>query len=221
MLIGRTRTGKSTIEQLLADPMAVPDTLTLKSGTRDPKFESICIPESQVVFDIIDTPGLFERVNETIDIRDNETIMETIKMCANREISQLHVICFCVSINYGINQEDILSIQLLIDFFGQEISSNACLIVTRCESKNEDQLARLRDELLNDYHFRTFVPFFKLGIFFSGSLDRDDYDQANERLYYQYARICNYRTELIELFKSEIKPFPITEMLMSKIRSVP
>jgi predicted GTPase len=78
--------------------------LTLKSGTKDPVFESYHVKDNQVVLNIIDTSGLFERSNNEIDIRDNETILKTIGICINREITKFHVVCFCVAITEGINQ---------------------------------------------------------------------------------------------------------------------
>ena len=83
-------------------------------------------------------------------MRDNETIMRTIEICANRELTKFHVICFCVAITTGINKEDIASLKLLADFLGKEISRNSCLIVTRCESKNDDQRNNMRMELMED-----------------------------------------------------------------------
>jgi GTPase Era involved in 16S rRNA processing len=179
MLIGRTRTGKSTIKSLLVDPTVVPSDLTLKSDTREPIFESFHVKDNQVVLNVIDTPGLFEHSNTEIDIRDNDAILRTIELCANREITKFHVVCFCVAITAGINREDIESLNLLSSFLGKEISRNSCLIVTRCESKTEEQRDKMRSELKDDIHFKEIADFFQLGIFFSGSLNPDDYNRGN------------------------------------------
>lgn len=162
MFIGRSRTGKSTIKSILVDPTIVPDDLTLKSGTRNPLFETFHIYDNQIVLNIIDTPGLFERSTEIIDIRDNEAILNTIEVCINREITKFHVICFCVAITVGINQEDIDSLKLLVQFLGEEISKNSCLIIARCESKNDAQRKKMREELESDAHFKDIVGFFQL-----------------------------------------------------------
>jgi len=220
MLIGRTRTGKSTIKRLLVDPTTVPNDLTLKSDTRDPVFESFHINDNKIILNVIDTPGLFEHSNTEVDMRDNETIMRTIEICANRELTKFHVICFCVAITTGINKEDIASLKLLADFLGKEISRNSCLIVTRCESKNDDQRNNMRMELMEDIYFKEIAHFFQLGIFFSGSLNPDDYEQGNESLYAQYFTVSDYRTKLIELFTSNIEPFPVKETLISDVRHI-
>ncbi|CAF1189425.1 unnamed protein product [Adineta ricciae] len=220
MLIGRTRTGKSCIKMLLTDPTKVPDELTLKSGTREPLFESFHAHDNKMVLNIIDTPGLFERGTSEIDIRDNETIMRTIQFCINMEITKFHVICFCIAITNGINAEDIKSLELLIEFLGPELANNSCLIITHCESKAVDQLETYKQELLQDHFFRSIASYFKLGIFFSGSLNRDDYNNGNESLIDQYVTISAYRERLIELFTClSVEPFPICQMLMNQISS--
>ena len=218
ILIGRTRTGKSTIKSLLVDPTIVPEDLTLKADTRDPVFESFHVRDKDIILNIIDTPGLFEHGTTEMTIRDNGTILHTISLCANREITKLHAICFCVAITVGINQEDITSLKILVDFFGPEISRNSCLIVTRFESKNEDQRKKIAAELKQDSHFKEIASFFKLGIFFSGALNRDDYNQGNESLYEQFFTITDYREALIEIFTKNEEPFPVTDMLISKVR---
>ncbi|CAF1605094.1 unnamed protein product, partial [Didymodactylos carnosus] len=150
LLIGRTRTGKSTIKSLLVNPTSVPDQLTLKSGTRESHFQAFHLQENDTVLNIIDTPGLFEHSNNEVDIRDNEVILKTIGLCMTMEITKFHAICFCVSIVAGINREDINSLELLQDYLGVETSKNSCLIVARCESIDEEQREKLKRELMED-----------------------------------------------------------------------
>lgn len=218
MLIGRTRTGKSTIKSLLVNPTVVPSDLTLKSDTRDPVFESFHINENNMVLNIIDTPGLFEHGNTEVDVRDNQVIMRTIEICANREITKFHAICFCVAITTGINKEDIASLKLLAQFLGDEISRNSCLIITRCESKNETQRNKMNAELMEDVYFKEIEHFFQLGVLFSGSLNPDDYEQANDSLYHQFITISDYRADMIKLFTGKIEPFLIRDSLISDVR---
>ena len=218
MIIGRTRTGKSTIQTLLTDPTKVSDEMTLKSGTKDPQFRSFHVQEQGVVLNIIDTPGLFERSNVEGDIRPNEAIMKGIELCANMEITKFHVVCFCVAITTGINSQDVEALQALIKFLGDEITNNSCLLITHCESKDEEQRKKLRTELEQDTFFKRITNFFKLGVFFSGSLNRDDFNQGNESLKNQYAIISGYRKTLIDLFISIETPFAISEMIISQVR---
>lgn len=218
MLIGRTRAGRSTLKSLLVNPTYVSDEPTLKSRTRDLSLESFYIDDKSTVLNIIDTPGLFERTGTEMTPRDNDTILRIIELCVNREITKLHVVCFCITLAVGIIKEDIDSLKLLVDFFGQEISNNSCLIITHCESKNHEQRHRMCYELERDLYFQEIASFFRLGIFFSGSLDRDDYNQANHGLIDQFLTISDYRTKLIELFTRPIEPCSIHNLLISEVK---
>ncbi|CAM4766700.1 unnamed protein product [Rotaria magnacalcarata] len=218
MLIERTRTGKSTIKSLLVDPTVVPTDLTLKSDSRDPLFETFHVSDNKIVLNIIDTPGLFEHGDDEMKLRDNDAILNTIEVCVNRGITKFHVVCFCAAVTAGLKREDIDSLRLLVKFLGNEISKNSCLIITRCESKDEQKREKMSKELSEDIYFKEIAPFFKLGIYFSGSLNPDDYNKANESLYDQYSTISDYRIKLIELFTSSIEPFPLSELLISEVR---
>ncbi len=218
LLIGRVRTGKTTIKSLLVNPTTVPKDLTLKADTKDPNFQAFHLQEKNTVLNVIDTPGLFERSNNEIDIRDNVTILTMIKACAYMEIVKFHAICFCVSLTSGINQEDIESIKALIKYFGKETSKNSCLIITHCESKTEEQRQKLKQELVQDTDFKKIAPFFQLGILFSGAINPDDYTQGSDNVYRQYFNIIDYRIQLINMFLSVKDPLPIDRM---NLRSAP
>jgi len=71
-LIGRTRTGKSTIKSLLMNPTNVLNELTLKSDTNEPHFQAFHLEEDDVVLNIIDTPDLFQENDKKLEIRDNK-----------------------------------------------------------------------------------------------------------------------------------------------------
>lgn len=135
----------------------------------------------------------------------------------NREITKFHFICFCVSITVGMNQQDIESLKLLIHFLGKELSKNSCLIVTHCEQIGEKRRDDLRKQLLEDADFKDIAPFFELGTFFSGSIDRDDYNRGNVSIVQQYKQISEYRATLIDLFTTDIEPFQINQRLIDTI----
>lgn len=58
ILIGRTRTGMSTVKALLIDPTTVSAEPVLKPGTRDLLLQSLHLNDCRIVLNIIDTPGL-------------------------------------------------------------------------------------------------------------------------------------------------------------------
>ncbi|CAF0734559.1 unnamed protein product [Didymodactylos carnosus] len=169
----------------------------LYSETNDPVFESFVINDNKTVLNIIDTPGLFERGSDEIDVKDNATILKTIELCIVREITKFHLVCFY-------------------------ISKHSCLIVTRSELKNDNQREKLRNEVNNDQHFKELVKYFKQGIYFSGALNRDDYNNASKQnLLVQFQTICKYSDELIALFGNEnTEPYPMRECAFDDVKQV-
>ncbi|CAF2858380.1 unnamed protein product [Rotaria sp. Silwood2] len=220
LLIGRTRTGKSTLKQLLVDPTTISEELTLASQTKNATFESFIIDDNQVVINIIDTPGLFERGTDENQVRDNQAILRTIEQCIEREITKFHLVGFCASFESGINDQDVKAIRELIDFLGQGVSKNSCLIVTRCESKSQDQRQKLMKEIETDMHFKPLAGYFKQGIFFSGCLHRDSWMNATDDLYTQFETIVGYRERLIEVLTKNIEPFMVQESSVSRLRQL-
>ncbi|CAF3348663.1 unnamed protein product [Rotaria socialis] len=202
---------------MLTDPTAEPIALTLKSETKDADFSSFLVDDSRIVLNIIDTPGLFETNTEEQQIRDNDTIISTIQRCVNRELTKFHLICFCVSVIAGINKEDVASLKLFKEYLGEQVSSNSCLIITRCELKDEEERAKIRKELEEDTHFKPIAGFFSQGVHFSGSLDYDAYKSSPLTLEDQFDTIMQDRAQLIQLLLTDIKPFNVSNSLISDL----
>jgi len=217
LLIGRTRTGKSTFQKVLVDPTTIPAPMNLMPGGRYPRFESFYIAENKMMLNIIDCPGLFERGRNENDIRKNKAIMRTMEECICREITKLHVICFCMSLNDGLHQEDIESVQLLVKFLGEEVSNYSCLIITRSESMGKKQQQNLLTELRNDVHFRQIEDYFQKGIFFSGAINRDHFDNGYEIVKDQFEAVNEFRNKLLDLFVKQEDSLLINEMVITTI----
>ena len=218
LLIGRTRSGKTTLKNILSNPCYIPNELTVVSQTSS----TICgpevsIPDSHINLKIVDTPGLFDRRSISYNGRnglhnknDRQNLWEINEYCYQMNITKFHLVFFCASFEAGINDQDIQALRQFITHFGREIGSRLCLIITRCESKEEWQRTRLRDELAKDIHFRDIVDSFGRGIYFSGALSRDAYNNRDlEVLTSQFETICDYREELIALIRNANDTFPI------------
>ena len=213
LLLGGTHGGKSTLKSVLIDPTTVAEKLSLMSDPRGAMFESFNVVGEQIILNIIDTPGLSQLASLKTDVRGDQSILEIIKTCVKQEVTKLHVICFCISLRFGLTEEGIRSIQVLSDFLGKNISHNSCLIITHAERKSREECDRIRAELCNSPCFRSIVPLFGLGVFFSGSLDSDHYRLGIEAaVHYHFRTVLKYRSTLIELFKRDIAPISIDNM---------
>lgn len=98
------------------------------SETKGPVFTSFVIPNANLVLNIIDTPGVFERSNKQELIRSDEAILQAIVQCVNLELTKFHLVCFAFSMTAGIQRDDMEALKLFMDRLGPEVSLNACLI---------------------------------------------------------------------------------------------
>ncbi|CAM2727471.1 unnamed protein product [Rotaria socialis] len=124
-----------------------------------------------MVINIIDGPGFFERGTQDDPLRDNAMIFETIQECVKREITKLHIFCFCIAVSNGIITEDIKTIELFKEYFGGQIDSNSCLLVTTSENLNEERRAKIKQDIWEDTKFSCYKHFFKQGIYFTGAIE--------------------------------------------------
>ncbi|CAF1544925.1 unnamed protein product [Adineta ricciae] len=220
VIIGRSRTGKSTIKSMLIDPTAEPKDLSLRAGTIDASMESFFVDDQNLVLNIIDTPGVYEHQSAEAIVRDNQKIMEAIEKCINLEITKYHLICFAFSMPAGIQSDDIDALQLFMDHLGPDVSQNSCLIITRAEAKTSDQREKLRQELLNDSHFKKMNNYFKRGIFFTGAINYDDYQNGNASIVEQYMNVLEFRKQLINEFVKDCEPFQIDKTYVNEMRRI-
>jgi hypothetical protein len=202
LLLGSARCGKTTVRHMLIDPRHVADELTLRTFLSEEPIchRSVCPMETHLDLTIVELPAsMIMRDNNLWNINDQ---------CDRIGVNQFHLICCCTSIVNGMNGEDVESFQRLIDHFGKEVvCNNLCLIVTGCESKDEEQRNQLCKEIKTDFHFNSIANCFGQGIHFSGALNRDDWNRAKDQLYNQFITVYEYRMDLLSLIKSDLKPF--------------
>jgi hypothetical protein len=217
LLIGRRNIGKTTLKNILQDPCYIPDESSLFSGTPSiilhPLFP---LSDSNLSLRIVETSIPFERSND-------EDLWKINRFCIENQIKRFNLICFCRSFDTNINNGDIEILNKLVNHFGQQICSQLCLIITRCESKDNDQLKYLLNELKNDQHFQTIIPYFQQRIYFTGSINRDNFNRKyHDLIYAQFETVYGYRQNLIQLIQNATNSFPIqpkTQQPMSAARS--
>lgn len=202
LLVGLPKSGKTTLIHALENPQYVSPELSLRSSSEEkPQLEfTIRPPSSRLTINILEIPG--KMIDETSDLSKIN------QLCMDRRLFNIHLICFCASFHTGIDASVIRSFMRLIKYLGSEqVSPHLCLIITRCESKDENQRDTLCDELRQDVDFSNITRYLGRGIHFSGSLHWDDWNQANEALYYQFDNVYNYRKNIFDLLKRNAKTF--------------
>jgi hypothetical protein len=205
LLVGPSKGGKTTFRHVLADPRYVPEELSLRaeSQTEATCERNIHLPSSNITLNIVELP---EKM-----IGTKHSLSEIDAACKRLGLQDFHLVCLCVSFNTGINGIALESFERLINYLGQEkVRPNLCLIVTRCESKDDAQREKLRDEVVNDVDYKRISCNLGRGIYFSGALNPDDWNRPSEALLDQFETIYNYRKSLLWLIQADIEPFHLT-----------
>jgi hypothetical protein len=215
LLVGPSKSGKTTLRRVLNDPRYVSEELSLRSLSNTiSSCERNIIPLSvPVSLNIVELPEKMISPTSNLLMIDEE--------CTRLGIHDFHMICLCISFDAGIDGIAIQSFERFINHFDRkQLSSNLCLIITRCESKNDKQREKLSSEVMQDIDFSKVMQYLGRGIHFSGALNRDSWNGASEALYNQFETVYDYRKNLLQLIKEDIKPFQIRPTsLPSEIRS--
>jgi GTP-binding protein EngB required for normal cell division len=170
-----------------------------------------------MIINFIDSPGLFQ---QTKSLPNNTTIMQLIDGYIRSKVTELHFVCLCTSIDAKLNEEDLRTVQSFFSVLGPDIRKNTCLVITKCESKTEEQLEARLKEVETNLDFKVLSSQLKQGIFFMGAINRDDWIDTSDSVFPQFEKLCEYRNKLLNLFiDGDIKPFDINaNALGRKIR---
>ena len=198
ILVGRTRSGKSTAIKVLTDVKHVANAGTIFFRTKQPENTTLICPK-KMILDICDTPGLFE-ISEKNEPRNNDTLLDLIKPQA--QIADF--IFVTISFDAGFNDQDIESLMIFMKLFGKE---NVKILLTRSENSDSGE----RTNWINSLNLHPIIKYcglkFELdkNIFFLGS-NTLDYDQKNsQQIDFINANIKKMRNSLLKFFYSYIE----------------
>jgi len=171
-MVGKTRSGKSTAISTLktVENLALP--LDLFSNNAGVQFQSFSLKEEgqdDYTFSIIDTPGLFEVVQEGKVARSNEKVLEMVSECLKNEITKIHAIVLFCSISEGLNLFDVEALKILINCFGQD--TNMVIVITRAENLNERERSGYIEKLKQHGELKEIIKIVKDRIVFMGAID--------------------------------------------------
>jgi GTP-binding protein EngB required for normal cell division len=205
LVLGRTRVGKSTFVRMLKDFAHAPPTATLYAETQDATYKTFCInPQSvkgslttKYSINIVDTPGLFEvrRVSEGKG-RDNRFIRQCINKCLENEIARVHCVLIFLTVQGGINVQDVESIETFLTDFGSK-DIRTCLVITHAEDFSQERMNKVVKEL-NEYpRACKLLKEHQVEILFSGSVDPEKYT-VEQDLARAYKKVYKLREKILQ-----------------------
>lgn len=152
VLMGRTRTGKSTVAKVMGDVFHFSEPHKLFSETKQIEFHKVTTGTNDgrhYYFNIIDIPGFFDiSVDEKNNITNNQ-VKEFIKKCITQSVCNVHVFAYVFSLHAGIIEDDIKAMIYTRTHF-KDLSANMALIITNCEHYTEAQRHKLRDDFFQN-----------------------------------------------------------------------
>ena len=202
ILIGRTRTGKSTISAVLKNSMYVPPLPRLFYGTDAPRKEQVN------GLTIIDTPGFFNQ-NErdiAVDLSNDaiETMLDHVIKTNNASVT---LFAFVFNLEAGINVDDIKTMILIRDRY-PGINDQLMLILTHCEETDEI----IREKRIQNFFEHEDVvkeklsDLFKHNIFFMGCIRTQTIERNDPHaILDQYKNVLKMRNKFIEYFYSNLE----------------
>lgn len=173
VIVGRIRTGKSTIPNTIKDPFRIPEMPDLYAATRGITFNRMMTVHEDIpyYFTIIDSPGLFDIVINRGERLENETIQRYLDECITKDIPHIHAFAFVFSSGGGINYEDIKSM-IFIKKQYPRLQPYFMLIITHCEEKSAAEREAYVAAFFQhpDVVKHDLRNFFGLGVHFMGCL---------------------------------------------------
>ena len=204
ILVGRSRTGKTTIANVVEDSLYVTSEPSLYSETRKPVFHQISTYDANdecfYFFNFVDIPGLYDQAARASEQLSTDAILSFINDCLKMEITNIHMFAFVFNLHGGINEKDIDTMLLFKKKYPQ-LSANMALVITHCEHMKEEE----SQQLVNEFFRYTKVAnaklrdYFTLGTLYMGSLRYESKRDANEQsLLIEYNNVSEMRIKFID-----------------------
>lgn len=185
ILMGRSRTGKTTMAHVLGNAAFFPKDLALFSETKSVEFHPVAttVMKNGVVYaiNIVDTPGMYDQVDSQGKRISNQYIIDITKTCMTEDMTHIHCFAFVFNLHNGINTDDIRSmVEVKNNYPG--VKDHIILLLTHCEESSSEKLQGLVDQF---FKHETVVKnglkeYFGNRVFYMGCLRTQLKDNPNE-----------------------------------------
>lgn len=202
VLMGRSRTGKSTVAKVLEDVFHFSEERSLFAQTKQIDFHKVKTGTANghhYYFNIIDVPGFFDISADAKQSLSNDQVKQFINKCISQNVCNIHLFAYVFSLHGGIVEQDIAAMIYTRNQF-KDLSANMALIITNCEQLTTAQ----REALCTNFFEHDTVKknqlkdFFKQGVFFMGCMRKESREQANSQsIQAEYDNVLEMRDKWI------------------------
>jgi GTP-binding protein EngB required for normal cell division len=209
LLIGRSRSGKTTLINLLEEVCQVVGMGSLFYATREPELHELELSDYRLR--VVDTPGLCEYAQKGKTQRTNEEIVQLIKEKAKeffggKEFEQVDTVLMTFTVESGINSGDMMALETFLPLLPQK--TKKILVITHAECYSNHDHSSLRSQLSQHARLSVLINTYFRGaenILFTGALDEHDLnlEQTTTR---KLRQIHFYREALIRALLPNAEP---------------
>lgn len=232
LIVGRTRTGKSTAVGVMKNPTYEPKKMSLFSDSVDAKFQSFSLDargsegSCKYTVNVIDTPGLKEVKAKNEVARSDEVIMDTINLCLKNEITKINVLLIFISFEIGVTEDDVDAFkQYLAAFLHDEIT--ICMCITRAEEKTKAWRESIIEQLQNHSYFSEVLARKNVFVTFIGCVETTRFQtlSSTSDLQKLYINVYQMRESLLKVIfdatkQVKLSNLPIAAKFQEKLGAV-
>lgn len=170
ILLGESRSGKTTFKRTLADPNHQTEMQVLR-GTINPTVEQhlFNIDGEFIGVNIVDTPGFGELAED--ECRTDIAIENMIAECAKKDIAHISMILITVDGQAGLTQNKVKMMKQVMRFLGQDLASHVYLLVTHFEGRTQEHETEWMNIFRNTEGIGFLRGAIRGGFIFTGALD--------------------------------------------------
>jgi len=222
LLFGSSQSGKTTFKNMLLNSKTVAGRWSIFAKTKIPTVDTYSVEynNKNFVINLIDTPGLYERVDTRLNEKERQVadLQEIIMDCVESSITTIDFVFFFFPRHDILDMRTIEAIKHLINEF-PTLKDKSYLIINRCEKINQTNRTSKQwgslDKYLDDFKIYDILWYYisKKRYFLSGCIDRDDYDnEFKDMIISQVKNIIYMKEQIMKLILSDSKPFKISAM---------